>query len=440
MKNQRMKRIQKNMVDYQIQYERQKLKIWLCLPLWQVCFFLLVLQMWKWLLIGIAVTLAENLIVRILCGSIVSVRHSHTGRELMKYGELKSMIRDVNEQVRNAWFCTDDQALTERYVVLAEQEKVVPADAFGSLGKKRFYLLSTGELERVDAEADAQYSDERNMLMFKTLSGERHVMTVYRSYEEVCEMKSRLEECMRRDRGPGLKQKNDGTEIRDRKRKRRLSPSANHTVMEYTAGAKKIYTGVLLAVILVVIGIFWFIFRLDNYTFAMIWRDIKNFPVETALLAAAYIVPFLIVYGMIRSIERQVKTSYRQLKYHEQQELERLVSESPELKSGDVLYAGRCFWFRELRCFSMHNLILYDDVIWIYPAHGVFSANIRGVDMPGIRMSTIIFYTRDGKRHSILMGDWKKFSSMLPHAILGYGREQKRVYREFKKSRKLNKS
>lgn len=440
MADKNVKRRQKNMVNYQMQYERQRIKIWLCIPLAQAWFFALVIRAWKWIPILLAVTAAVILIIRWLCGSMFSIRHSHVGRELMKYGDLRSMVKEVNEQARNAWYCTVDQALTEKYLMLVEQNEACHSGSHMIAAEKKFYLISTGELERVEVEADSQYSDEMNTLVFRTLSGRRYTMTVYKSYEEVCAMKRKLEGYLELGRGPVLKKTYEQESASDKKRERVLYPGKKRTVQGYISGAKKLYFGVLLAVILVVAGMLGWIFQLENYTFAMVLRDIKNFPGECALLAAVYIVPFLFFYYMIRKMEKQIKKSYQQLNYHEQQELELLVAESPELKTGDVLYAGKCFWFRDFRNFWMHSLILYDEVIWIYPAYGAFRTNIRGVDMAEVRISKIVFYTRDGKKHSILMGDWKSFSAMLPHAILGYGREQKRVYRDFRKSIKLRNS
>ena len=79
MADKNVKRRQKNMVNYQIQYERQRIKIWLCIPLAQAWFFALVIRAWKWIPILLAVTAAVILIIRWLCGSMFSIRHSHVG-------------------------------------------------------------------------------------------------------------------------------------------------------------------------------------------------------------------------------------------------------------------------------------------------------------------------------------------------------------------------
>ena len=88
----------------------------------------------------------------------------------------------------------------------------------------------------------------------------------------------------------------------------------------------------------------------------------------------------------------------------------------------------------------MQNLVFYQDVVWAYGAYGVYQNTLSEVPTPNVLMTKIVFYTKDGKKHSILRGNWNMFSSMLPDAIRGYGKQQERAYQAYIRDRKIRKS
>lgn len=427
------------MIRKQMRYERQPLKLLvLTLPSMGLP-FLVLSERYVELALVFAGSIAVCLLISCLCDTPFSVRHSHVGRELMKYGDLKTMIRDVNEQAENAWYATADQAITEKYLMLMQPNEAYNSARSMFMTQNLFCLVSTGEMNRVELQEDERYADEMSTLVFWTISGERYSITVYRSREDVCRIKAGMEQCISRGAGPVriADSKNSGnTAGGTASKKKRINPlecPSGHTVAECYAGKRKIFRGITAAVILVVAAVLLSFGWLEDYTPEKYLRDICRYPWESALVAAMYIVPLTTCYVFIRRMETQVERAYQRLKHYERLELDKRIAASPELRMGDVLYAQSCFWFRDCSRLFFHNLVLYEDVAWIYPAHGAFSSNVEGIDMPVIHLSKIVFYTRYGKKHSILMADWNTFSSCFPHAIKGYGRQQKKAYREFLK-------
>ncbi|MBP3543020.1 MAG: hypothetical protein J6J86_02215 [Lachnospiraceae bacterium] len=65
-----------------------------------------------------------------------------------------------------------------------------------------FYIISTGDMERVEIQTNWCYADERNTLVCHTMHGKCYEITVYRSREEVQRIKEELERCIRQGIGP----------------------------------------------------------------------------------------------------------------------------------------------------------------------------------------------------------------------------------------------
>lgn len=435
-------KIQKNMVKYHIQYERLNLKIWVFTPVGMGYFFLFIMKDWKGILLLSIGAVFLWLLLKWLCVSMFSIKHSHIGKELMRYGELKSMVKDVNEQAREAWYCTGDQALTEKYIMLVERNKDYRTGTHLFLNESIFRLVSTSELERVEVEKDNLYPEERNILIFWTLNKEQYQFTIYRNYQEVCKMKNRIEADSKLRKGPmPKKQSNINTKKILKKKERPFSPSSGYTMLGCYKKKKKIVIRIVLAVFCVlVIVMAWMVWEL-GYTWKQLLWDIRRYPIMFLFVAALYIVPYSAFYMFVCYMERQVKKKYQRLAYHEQQSLDKRIQDAPEIWIGEVLYAENCFWFRDFRRLCMQNLVFYQDVVWAYVAYGVYQNNLSEVPTPNVLMTKIVFYTKDGKQHSILHGNWKMFSSMLPaNAIRGYGKEQERAYKAYIRDRKIRKS
>ncbi len=427
------------MIKKQIQYERQPLKLLVMSVFVMPCFALLIIKYFKELAIVLVAAVVLWLVLRRICGSLFSIRHSHVGRQLMKYGDLKSVIQDVEEQAAKAWYVTHDQAITEKYLMVMRPNEAYNMASAMFVTQNLFYIVSTGDMERVEIQTDWRYADEMNTLVCHTMQGEHYEITVYRSREEVQRIKAELERCIRQGIGPKNvesrenKEKEERWTVRINRRKNLLMRPAGYTVAECYAKKKKIFWGVTIAIVLVLVGMLTWFGWMADYSLERYLRDIYRYPKDTLLVAAMYIIPLTGCYIFIRRMESQVKKTYDSLKHFEREEVDKLIAQSPEISGGEILYAQNAFWFRDASRLLFHNLVRYEDVLWIYPSKGAFQPNVEGVDMPTIQFMKIVFHTRDGKKHSILMADWNVFSSYFPYAIKGYGKQQKKAYREFLK-------
>lgn len=400
---------------------------------WMVC---VVMGSLIRILLLIGVTAAVVWILRRICGSGFSYRHSHVGRELQKYGDLKTVKRDVEEQARQALYCSGDQALTEKYLILAREMQDT-----GSLFRlrQRLCLISTREIQQIAVQSASDLNGEGYTMFFMTYAGEKYQLTVWETFGEVNRIRKRLEECSRLGTGPVMMENGSRAARAEQRRIRKERIQAGltaATVQECYKKKKKVCIGVYIAVLCIFVLVIIWACRLDEYSLSDFLRDLRVYTTESLLIAAAYLVPIPLVFWFVCWMERQVLRNYNRLKYFEQQEMDRLIVESPELKVGDVIYGKRCFWFRDFHYFCLHNLIFYEDVLWVYLSSGVFQTTVKGVDMPALYMHKIVFYTKDGRKHSIYMGNGRYFSGCFPDAIKGYGKEQKKAYKERRKEYK----
>lgn len=448
------KKQQNKILNFYIQRERTLIKTIIDIFIiwgWMACFIMGSLSK---ILIMLGITVAVVWILRYICSSSLSIRYSRVGRELQKYGELKEVKKDVEEQAKHALYCSGDQAITEKYLILS-----VPVQEWTNLtgNGEGLCLISTSEIEKIQiSEKFYGDGDEAYTMFFTTFAGEQWKLTVWKPYKEVYQIKKRLEAC--RDQGIGPTQKSYGykngggsarkkqfmddaamekrrmrAEQKRKKRERILSGKTASTVQECYKKKKKICIAIYIVFLSIfAIGFGWGMW-MERDHLGRFFHDLYRDREIVSLVASMYLLPMLLVYAYIFWMERQVLRQYRRLKYFEQQEMDRQIVESAEIKMGDVIYGKRCFWFRDFRHFCLHNLIFYEDVVWVYLSTGRMQPSMQGVDMPVLHLHNIVFYTRDGKKHSIYMGNASYFSRYFPKAIKGYGREQKQEYKELRR-------
>lgn len=468
-----MKNYPRNIIKYHLQYERQPFML-----LWGV---LLAFYWFMHLSVPsypLAVTIrrllisaASFILLRALCRSYLLLGISHVGKELRKYGGMWEIAKDVNEQYQRAIYKSRDQAITEKYLILLSNHGKFAASANAQEGlpppnihllfsrECRLHLISTSEIYHVVIEDGNPYANEMNTLQFITevsppprsadgvvspppksadrVQNKCYSMTIYQGYQEVAQIKEKLEQCITLRKGP-FSHNNDHKILQERNEARKKSKkpawnSSGHTVQSCLSGRRKVFRGIMIAIAILLIGVFAFLTKMEDYTLSDYMRDIAAFPLESAILAAVYIVPPALIYIHIRRMERQVLRRYERLKYYEQQALDERIAREPAPRVGDVLYEPSCFWFRDWHNLCFQNLVLYEDVVWIYPGHAASDLSTDAISGTSSVMSwhAIIFYTKDGRKHSIFMGDYRRFAGHFQNVITGYGREQKRAYKSF---------
>lgn len=464
VKKRERKSYSKDIVKYHLRYERQMLLIAWGMMLafyWFLHFSVPTPYPPDVTLLRLLCSAASFFLLRTLCGSRLTLRFSNVGKELQKYGNIQDVAKDVNGQYQAAIYRSVDQAITERYIILlVNNENYVPlmgAEGSGSAPTRPnmrsifereccMCLISTSELDHVELEGNNPYADDRNVLCFVTKEGKTYSIILYREYGQARLIKEQLEECVNLRKGP-FSHNSDKKIYQERKEALKKSKSlswneSGHTVSTCLAGRRKIFRGIMLAIVVLLIGVFAFLAEMEDYTLSQYMWDIVHFPVESIVLATVYIVPPTLIYIHIRRMERQTLRQYRRLKYYEQQALDERIRREPELRAGDVLYEPSCLWFRDWHNLLFQNLVLYEDVVWIYPANAASDLSVSSA--PGISgvmfWHAVIFYTRDGRKHSIFMGDYGQFAAHFPHTLAGYGREQKRAYKEIRRRCSIDKN
>lgn len=453
-----MKKYPKNIIKYHLQYERQMLLISWGMILafyWFVHFSVPTPYPLAVTIRRLLCSVASFFLLRTFCGSYLSLRISQVGKELQKYGNMREVAKDVNEQYQRAIYKSRDQAITEKYLILLsdnenyvplfnERGELSPSNMRSPLKREcRLHLISTSELSHVELEGNNPYANEMNTLRFITMNNKTYSIIIYQGYQEVRKIKEELEQCIKLRKGP-FSHNNDDKIYKERKEAAKKSKkpawnSSGQTVHSCLAGRRKVFRGVMIAIAALLIGVFVFLTKMEDYTLSDYMRDIVAFPLESAILAAVYIVPPTLIYIHIRRMERQVLRQYERLKYYEQQALDERIKREPGLRAGDVLYETSCFWFRDWHNLFFQNLVLYEDVVWIYPGHAASDMPVDTVSgMSSVMFwRAIIFYTKDGRKHSIFMGDYRQFARHFQNVITGYGKEQKRAYKSFLRKNKV---
>lgn len=154
------------------------------------------------------------------------------------------------------------------------------------------------------------------------------------------------------------------------------------------------------------------------------------------LIMGLYSIPFLIFYGFFRASRRQCRKVFQNASWEEKRQLLWILRGFEKgMKVGDVLTADHYFLYKEKWGFFFPRLIAYRDVVWLYVSQSNYDdmgMNPKGVPSvsSGLRFHTVVFYTRDRKRHSIFMGGYREILEHCPKVIQGYGREQKALAQE----------
>lgn len=180
------------------------------------------------------------------------------------------------------------------------------------------------------------------------------------------------------------------------------------------------------------------------------WEDIRMLLV----IAALYSLPFFLLLGALMVIERQHIRLIRSLPQEERQMLGCIFREKVtfvrnkslfggcewvqqrekgcEIGIGEVIVLAHHFLYREKWNPFFWQLAAYEDVVWLYQAHSMYQySNMeRCVVSPFFHFYTIVFYTRDRKKHRIFNTEYGKYEyrKILEHSrnvIQGYGKEQK---------------
>ncbi len=422
---------QNRILDFYIQRERSAVKMIFGIPLFWFGFLFLVTGSFKKLLILLFVGIVGSWILHCICGSYISIACSYTGKELRKYGKLKEVKKDVEEQAKQALYCSGDQAITEKYLILLSS--VLKQSRFGR-EKERLCLISTRELKQIlitDCLDGGSGEKKGYTMRFLTWQNENFYLTVWETYENVCQIQKKLETCRDLGIGPARSQK------QVKEDKGRLFPK--ETVFNPKKGViqecyrKKrrfciiVYSGVLGIYLIIIALIMWIKWDSFQYLFQSAYWSWT----EVGLAAGGYLIPVCMVWIYLYWMERKVLRQYHRLKYYEQQEIEKQIIEAAKEKNRWIVCGKRCFWFRDYRYFGQHNLIFYEDVVWIYPF-------VRKISIPtstqNINSSVWMteygmeFYTSDKKKHRVSVTNGKDFLEYFPDAIKGYGKKQKKEF------------
>lgn len=104
---------------------------------------------------------------------------------------------------------------------------------------------------------------------------------------------------------------------------------------------------------------------------------------------------------------------------------------------GEVVPLRNCFLYRDKWTPLFWRMAAYEDVVWLYEGHSVFQYTDmeKMIVTPHFHFYTIVFYTRDGKKHRILTTQEGRYEyrNILDHCrdvIQGYGAEQKELAKQ----------
>ena len=156
------------------------------------------------------------------------------------------------------------------------------------------------------------------------------------------------------------------------------------------------------------------------------WQDVRLL----AIMLGCYSVPFLLFYVGLAASGKQCTEAIWQMSAADLREF-RSVWEyyKKGIRMGETLLMSNYFLYKEKWGFFLPRIIAYRDIVWLYLTDFTYQHTDfdQMIVTPTMHFYTVVFYTKDGKKHHILMGDHKSIVKHCPGCIKGYGKEQKEL-------------
>lgn len=104
---------------------------------------------------------------------------------------------------------------------------------------------------------------------------------------------------------------------------------------------------------------------------------------------------------------------------------------------GEIVPLRNYFLYRDKWTLFFWRMTAYEDVVWLYEEHSMFQyTNMeKFIATPRFHFYTIVFYTRDGKKHRIITTqegryEYRKILDHCRDVIQGYGEKQKELAKQ----------
>ncbi len=153
------------------------------------------------------------------------------------------------------------------------------------------------------------------------------------------------------------------------------------------------------------------------------WEEAFPFPVNFIIL---FCLGLMLAFPIAAQIwAGRFKRKFETLSLKEQRKFNASLPNA-DMRIGIIHFAEGSFICREPGHAFVPWLYQSYEIVWIYPVVGIFQkSDLAG----GLQFSTpvhsICFYTADGKKHSVFMGDYEWFANKFPNARKGYTKENK---------------
>lgn len=149
-----------------------------------------------------------------------------------------------------------------------------------------------------------------------------------------------------------------------------------------------------------------------------------------------FTLPFALFYLIFLFGEKNFLRVFESMPFSEQNQLNRgfayQMNRSVNNRVSGFIFTENYVCFSDKYILYMENLLRLEDIVWIYmrDTPWQFEDMKKGISMPLTHFYSTVIRTADGKSHSAFTADSKGLIQRCPHAVLGYGREQKRAYKE----------
>lgn len=149
-----------------------------------------------------------------------------------------------------------------------------------------------------------------------------------------------------------------------------------------------------------------------------------------------FTLPFALFYLIFLYAEKNFRRIFETMPISEQRQLERAFAyQTNRSANGEIsgfIFTEKYVCFRDKYVFYMENLLRLEDIVWIYmrDTPWQFEDMQRGVSTPMTHFYSTMIRTADGKWHSAFTADSKGLIQRCPHAVVGYGKEQRQAHKE----------
>ena len=457
------------------------------------CFFFLFRSMTHgWFSAAAAVGTAAGvlllmLIVSRLCVSKFAVKHSAVGRQLKRFGDFRTVYSEICAAAQEPLYTNGTEVISRDYIFLTPEQSDLTESPFSG---GRLLILAVSELESVCVQPDALYPDEMNTILFCTanpLKGAsadscRYQMTVHldaSSTQQLADaVSANLREKRRTAAEPFARTAGTAQQLESKTQadctfsgstggfgtsaacpaaarpnsypyKSMRSPAARSAARfrsdplhELLSGKLRVFRLVVSLILFVNLGAILFIYFLTGGALSSLPRDFVHFVRRELLgqpdqlyfllgLAAMYLIPSLFIYIMIRRWYRCFLEQFERLPQPEQKELLSALCDNFETGRPAVIYTAHCICFRNMRMLSFQTLLPYPSILWIYRSRGAFLLPVPNMDasLP-VEFCHLVIRTANRRKYRIPSDEETALSRRVLHAVVGYGEDEKQLYRE----------